>query len=97
MFSEMIVMHDAGVRLPLLLQRIPLRGIFARNRIIVSPMCQYESRNGGPTDWHLVNLGNTRLAAQESYSQKRPQWRSAVARPMNVLGSIRTIMSPLTE
>jgi 2,4-dienoyl-CoA reductase-like NADH-dependent reductase (Old Yellow Enzyme family) len=53
----MIVMHDAGVRLPLLLQRIPLRGIFARNRIIVSPMCQYESRNGGPTDWHLVNLG----------------------------------------
>jgi 2,4-dienoyl-CoA reductase-like NADH-dependent reductase (Old Yellow Enzyme family) len=54
----MIAMHDAGVRLPLLLQPIPLRGVFARNRIVVSPMCQYESsRNGGPTDWHLVNLG----------------------------------------
>ena len=50
-------MHDAGVRLPLLLQPISLRGVFARNRIVVSPMCQYESRNGGPTDWHLVNLG----------------------------------------
>jgi 2,4-dienoyl-CoA reductase-like NADH-dependent reductase (Old Yellow Enzyme family) len=50
-------MHDAAVRLPLLLQPIPLRGIFARNRIVVSPMCQYESRNGGPTDWHLVTLG----------------------------------------
>ena len=50
-------MHDAGVRLPLLLQPIPLRGIYARNRIVVSPMCQYESRNGGPTDWHLVTLG----------------------------------------
>ena len=50
-------MHDAGVRLPLLLQPIPLRGMFARNRIVVSPMCQYESRSGGPTDWHLVTLG----------------------------------------
>jgi 2,4-dienoyl-CoA reductase-like NADH-dependent reductase (Old Yellow Enzyme family) len=50
-------MHDAGVRLPLLLQPMVLRGIFARNRIVVSPMCQYQSRNGGPTDWHLVNLG----------------------------------------
>jgi 2,4-dienoyl-CoA reductase-like NADH-dependent reductase (Old Yellow Enzyme family) len=50
-------MHDANVRLPLLLQPIALRGIFSRNRIIVSPMCQYQSRDGGPTDWHLVNLG----------------------------------------
>lgn len=50
-------MHDAGVRLPLLLQPIPLRGIYARNRIVVSPMCQYESKDGAPTDWHLVTLG----------------------------------------
>jgi 2,4-dienoyl-CoA reductase-like NADH-dependent reductase (Old Yellow Enzyme family) len=50
-------MHDVGVRLPLVLQPISLRGIFARNRIIVSPMCQYQSMSGGPTDWHLVNLG----------------------------------------
>jgi 2,4-dienoyl-CoA reductase-like NADH-dependent reductase (Old Yellow Enzyme family) len=50
-------MHDAGVRLPLLLQPMVLRGIFARNRIVVSPMCQYKSEHGGPTDWHLVTLG----------------------------------------
>ena len=50
-------MDSAGVRLPLLLQPIALRGISARNRIVVSPMCQYESRNGGPADWHLVTLG----------------------------------------
>src|SRR5262245_63064883 len=50
-------MHDAGVRLPVLLQPISLRGIFARNRIVVSPMCQYRSESGGPTDWHLVSLG----------------------------------------
>ena len=50
-------MHDAGVRLPLLLQPMVLRGIFARNRIVVSPMCQYKSEHGGPTDWHLVTCG----------------------------------------
>lgn len=50
-------MLDAKVRLPLLLQPIALRGVTARNRIVVSPMCQYESRDGGPTDWHLVSLG----------------------------------------
>jgi 2,4-dienoyl-CoA reductase-like NADH-dependent reductase (Old Yellow Enzyme family) len=50
-------MHDAGVQLPLLLQPIALRGTFARNRIVVSPMCQYKSESGGPTDWHLVTLG----------------------------------------
>lgn len=28
-----------------------------RNRIVVSPMCQYSSADGGPSDWHLVHLG----------------------------------------
>ena len=50
-------MHDAGVRLPALLQPMALRGVLIRNRIVVSPMCQYHSKDGGPTDWHLVNLG----------------------------------------
>ncbi len=40
-------MHDAGVSLPLLLQPILLRGIYARNRIVVSPMCQYEFEKRG--------------------------------------------------
>jgi 2,4-dienoyl-CoA reductase-like NADH-dependent reductase (Old Yellow Enzyme family) len=29
-----------------------------RNRIFVSPMCQYSSENGMPNDWHLVHLGS---------------------------------------
>ena len=29
-----------------------------RNRIFVSPMCQYSSRDGLPSDWHLVHLGS---------------------------------------
>jgi 2,4-dienoyl-CoA reductase-like NADH-dependent reductase (Old Yellow Enzyme family) len=35
-----------------------LRKVTFRNRIFVSPMCQYSSRDGFPTDWHLVHLGS---------------------------------------
>jgi 2,4-dienoyl-CoA reductase-like NADH-dependent reductase (Old Yellow Enzyme family) len=28
-----------------------------KNRIFVSPMCQYSSEDGMPNDWHLVHLG----------------------------------------
>ena len=35
-----------------------MRSITFRNRIFVSPMCQYSSDNGLPTDWHLVHLGS---------------------------------------
>jgi 2,4-dienoyl-CoA reductase-like NADH-dependent reductase (Old Yellow Enzyme family) len=42
---------------PLLFQPIELREVRARNRLIVSPMCQYSARDGHVTDWHLVHLG----------------------------------------
>ncbi len=42
---------------PLLFTPIRFRGLEARNRVVVSPMCQYSSVDGGPTDWHLVILG----------------------------------------
>jgi 2,4-dienoyl-CoA reductase-like NADH-dependent reductase (Old Yellow Enzyme family) len=42
---------------PLLLTPIGLRGVTARNRIVVSPMSQYAAVDGAPTDWHLVHLG----------------------------------------
>ena len=28
-----------------------------KNRVVVSPMCQYSAENGYATDWHLVHLG----------------------------------------
>jgi len=37
---------------------LKLRELTIRNRIFVSPMCQYSSREGMPTDWHLVHLGS---------------------------------------
>jgi 2,4-dienoyl-CoA reductase-like NADH-dependent reductase (Old Yellow Enzyme family) len=37
---------------------ITLRGVTARNRIWLAPMCQYScAADGVPTDWHLVHLG----------------------------------------
>ncbi|MGZ6844792.1 MAG: NADH:flavin oxidoreductase/NADH oxidase, partial [Blastococcus sp.] len=40
-----------------LLSPLTLRGTTLRNRILVSPMCQYSCVDGLPTDWHLVHLG----------------------------------------
>jgi len=37
---------------------LTLRGITLRNRIGVSPMCQYSSIDGLSSDWHLVHLGS---------------------------------------
>jgi 2,4-dienoyl-CoA reductase-like NADH-dependent reductase (Old Yellow Enzyme family) len=34
-----------------------MRGVTARNRVVVSPMCQYHSDDGGPTDWQFMHLG----------------------------------------
>lgn len=36
---------------------LTLRGTTFANRAWVSPMCQYSSVDGHPTDWHLVHLG----------------------------------------
>jgi 2,4-dienoyl-CoA reductase-like NADH-dependent reductase (Old Yellow Enzyme family) len=35
-----------------------LRDIELKNRIAVSPMCEYSAENGHPTTWHLVHLGS---------------------------------------
>jgi len=42
---------------PLLFEPIVLRELKVRNRIVVSPMCQYSAKDGHMDDWHLVHLG----------------------------------------
>lgn len=37
---------------------IALRDVTVRNRVWVSPMCQYSAVDGVPNDWHLVHLGS---------------------------------------
>lgn len=41
-----------------LFQPLQQRSLALRNRIAVSPMCQYSSIEGMPDDWHLVHLGS---------------------------------------
>jgi 2,4-dienoyl-CoA reductase-like NADH-dependent reductase (Old Yellow Enzyme family) len=41
----------------MLFDAIAIRDVRIRNRIVVSPMCQYSARDGHVTDWHLVHLG----------------------------------------
>jgi len=40
-----------------LLSPFTVRGVTARNRIWVSPMCQYSAVDGLPNDWHFMHLG----------------------------------------
>jgi 2,4-dienoyl-CoA reductase-like NADH-dependent reductase (Old Yellow Enzyme family) len=42
----------------MLFEPLKLRGVTLRNRIGVSPMCQYSSVDGFADDWHLVHLGS---------------------------------------
>lgn len=37
---------------------LTIRGTRIRNRVFVSPMCQYSSSDGYASDWHLVHLGS---------------------------------------
>jgi len=41
-----------------LFQPISFKSVTSKNRIMVSPMCQYSSEDGFATDWHLVHLGS---------------------------------------
>jgi 2,4-dienoyl-CoA reductase-like NADH-dependent reductase (Old Yellow Enzyme family) len=50
--------HDREVPEVDLLSPWTVRGVTLRNRIAMSPMCQYSAMNGMPNDWHLVNVGS---------------------------------------
>lgn len=42
----------------LLFSPLSIKNVTFRNRIVVSPMCQYSSEEGFASDWHLVHLGS---------------------------------------
>ena len=44
--------------MPSLFEPFTIRGVTLRNRIVVSPMCEYSSQDGFANDWHLVHLGS---------------------------------------
>jgi len=50
--------HDREVPEIDLLTPLTIRGVTFRNRIVMSPMCQYVAQDGLASDWHLVHLGS---------------------------------------
>jgi len=51
------LMNDtANKGLPLLFTPMTLGDVTARNRIVASPMCQYQSVDGSPNDWQFAHL-----------------------------------------
>ncbi len=42
---------------PTLFTPLTIRSITLRNRLVISPMCQYSASDGLANDWHLVHLG----------------------------------------
>jgi 2,4-dienoyl-CoA reductase-like NADH-dependent reductase (Old Yellow Enzyme family) len=56
--SETIAGGAAAASAIDLLTPLEIRGVTLRNRIGVSPMCQYSAEDGFANDWHLVHLGS---------------------------------------
>jgi 2,4-dienoyl-CoA reductase-like NADH-dependent reductase (Old Yellow Enzyme family) len=51
-------MEKNSPTIPHLFQPLTLRSVTLRNRIGVSPMCQYSAADGVANDWHHVHLGS---------------------------------------
>jgi 2,4-dienoyl-CoA reductase-like NADH-dependent reductase (Old Yellow Enzyme family) len=50
--------HDRELPEVDLLSPLAIRGVTLRNRIVMSPMCQYSAKEGMANDWHLIHLGS---------------------------------------
>lgn len=50
--------HDRELPEVDLLSPITIRDVSLRNRIVMSPMCQYSAKEGLANDWHLVHVGS---------------------------------------
>src|SRR5262249_31994919 len=49
---------EPGTKTPHLFSPLGLRGVTTRNRVAMSPMCEYSSVDGLANDWHFVHLGS---------------------------------------
>ena len=56
---------------------LTIRDVTFRNRIAVSPMCQYSCEDGFATDWHLVHLGSRAVGGAGLYARRLLQYDGA--------------------
>jgi len=57
-----------------LFERLAVSGLTLRNRVVVSPMCQYSSKEGHPTPWHLVHLGSRAVGGAALVMSEASGW-----------------------
>ncbi len=58
MRADLIPYASQKANMVRLFESYRLKDVQLRNRVAVSPMCQYSSENGFPNDWHFVHLGS---------------------------------------
>jgi 2,4-dienoyl-CoA reductase-like NADH-dependent reductase (Old Yellow Enzyme family) len=46
----------------MIFEKFKIKNLKFRNKIFISPMCQYSSKDGCPSDWHYRHLGNLMLS-----------------------------------
>ena len=51
---------------------IQLRGLTLKNRIMVSPMCQYSSQDGEANDWHFTHINSLALSGAAMFCIEAP-------------------------
>ena len=42
----------------MIFEKLKINKTILKNRIVISPMCQYSANNGNPTKWHYKHLSN---------------------------------------
>jgi 2,4-dienoyl-CoA reductase-like NADH-dependent reductase (Old Yellow Enzyme family) len=52
---------------PLLISPVTLRGATLRNRIVISPLCQYSAVDGMANDWHFAHLARFALGGAGAF------------------------------
>jgi len=61
----------------MIFNKLKIGNLFLKNRIVISPMCQYSSKNGIPSKWHykhllnLSSLGASMLMMESTAIEKR--------------------------
>ena len=81
-----------------LLSPLKIKDIEFRNRIFVSPMCQYSAQDGLPNDWHFVHLGSRAVGGAGLVMVEATAVRlKAASRPTTWGSGMTTRFRPLKE
>ena len=75
-----------------------IRALTFRNRVFVSPMCQYSSEDGVPNDWHFVHLGSRAVGGaglvMTEATAVAPEGRISPAGPRPLVGRAGRAVPP---